>query len=93
MKVKVKFFTFLREITGTREDDVKLPKGSTVGELLNELSRRYGSKFEEYIFDKREIKSYLIVLLNGRSINFLNGLETVLDENATVAVLPPAAGG
>ncbi len=93
MKVKVKFFTTLREITGTREDDVKLPKDSTVGALLNELSRRYGSKFEEYIFEKEEIKSYLIVLLNGRNINFLDGLKTVLSEDATVAVLPPVGGG
>jgi molybdopterin synthase sulfur carrier subunit len=93
VNVKVKFFTTLREITGKREDNLSLPKGSTVEELLDELSRRYGPKFVEYVFDEGEVKPYLLVMVNGRSINFLNGLKTVLSENATVAILPPVGGG
>ena len=93
VNVRVKFFTTLRELTGKAEETVNLPKGSTVGNLLDELSRRYGPKFVEYVFDKGEVKPYLIVMVNGKSINALDGLKTVLEENSTVAILPPAGGG
>jgi len=93
VKVKVKFFASLREIAGRREADVKLPKGSTVGSLLDELSRRYGPKFVEHIFERGKIKSHIIVMLDARSIHLLDGPKTVLSENATVAILPSFFAG
>ena len=91
--VKVKFFTTLRELTGKREEQVELPFNATVGELLDSLAKRYGPKFVEYVFEKGEVKPYLIIMVDGQSVSQLEGLKTRLKDGVTVAILPPAGGG
>ena len=93
INVKVKFFTTLRELTGTSELSVKIPKNATVGELLGVLSKRFGPKFVKYLFDKGELRPYLIVMVGGRSISLMDGLKTTLRDGVTVAILPPTGGG
>jgi molybdopterin converting factor small subunit len=39
------------------------------------------------------LRPALIVLLNGRNIAFLGGLQAVLQEGDEVAVFPPLKGG
>lgn len=93
LKIVVKFFTTLREITEKREEELTLPEITTVGEALDELARKYGARFIDYVFEKGQIRPYLQILLNGRNINLLQGLETRLEAGATLALLPPAGGG
>jgi len=93
LKVTVKFFTTLREITGKREEELEMPEVSTVGEVLDELSRRYGAHFADYVFEKGNVRPYLQILINGRNINLLQGLGTRVEEGDTIAILPPAGGG
>ena len=45
------------------------------------------------IFDGDNIREYVNVLVNGRSINFLEGLKTELSDGDEVAIFPPVAGG
>jgi molybdopterin synthase sulfur carrier subunit len=94
MKVEVKFFTSLREITGRKLEEVQFQGVLTVGELLTQLSVKYSKKFREYIYDKKgEIHGHLSILVNGKSINVLQGLDTELKEGDTIAILPPVGGG
>lgn len=44
------------------------------------------------LFDGKEIRD-LIVLKNGRNIRVLEGLETILEDKAVIALFPPGAGG
>jgi MoaD family protein len=93
VKVKVEFFTTLRDITGKREEVVRLPPKATVGELLDSLSRRYGPKFVEYVFEKADVRPNLIVMVDGKSIALLEGLKTPLKNGHTIAILPAFGGG
>ncbi|NIR86451.1 hypothetical protein GWO13_02335, partial [Candidatus Bathyarchaeota archaeon] len=52
MKVTVKFFTTLREITGKREEEIKSSRDLTVDELLQDLSKKYGRRFKDYVYDE-----------------------------------------
>lgn len=90
----VKFFTTLREITGKREEEIKLSSDLTVGELLEQLSKKYGRRFTEYVYDERgNVRSYLQFLVNGKSVAILQGFKTRLNEEDTVAIIPPVGGG
>jgi len=91
--VNVRFFTTLREITGKKEEKFDLEKHATVENALDELSRRYGQPFIEYVFEKGEVKSYLQILVDGRSINLIDGIHTRLKDGNVLAILPPAGGG
>jgi molybdopterin synthase sulfur carrier subunit len=94
MKVEVKFFTSLREITGKKVDEIQLESTITVEELLIQLSKKYGREFREYLYnEKGKVHRYLLILVNGKSTNVLRGLDTKLKEGDTIAILPPVGGG
>ena len=94
MKIEVKFFTSLREITGKKVDEVQLQSVITVEELLILLSEKYGKKFREYIYNtKGKVADFLSILVNGKNINVLQGFDTKLKQGDTVAILPPVGGG
>ena len=94
MKVTVKFFTTLREITGKKEEDIESSSALSVNELLSHLSEEYGRTFAEYVYDKKgKPRNYLQFLINGKSITTLRGFETKLKEGDEVAIIPPVGGG
>ncbi len=94
MRVKVKYFTVLREITKKREEEIELPEAATVEGLLNLLSERHGRKFTEYVYGEVErARSHLQFLVNGRNTTTMQGFKTKLKNGDEVAILPPVGGG
>ena len=94
MKVTVKFFTTLRELTGKKEEEIESPKVITVAELLNLLSKRHGRGFTDYVYDEKgRVRGHLHFLINGRSVTTLQGFETRLEEGDRFAIIPPVGGG
>lgn len=94
MKVEVRFFTSLREITGKKVEEIQLQDAITVEELLTKLSKKYGKELREYLYNEEEkIHDYLSILVNGKSINVLQGLDTKLKKGDVIAILPPVGGG
>jgi len=94
MKVEVKFFTSLREITGKKVDTIQMQDAITVNELVKMLSEKYGKKFREYIYDKDGVtQEFLSFLVNGKNINNMQGFDTKLGDQDVIAILPPVGGG
>ena len=97
LKVSVRFFTSLREITGKKEkplefsDDEKV----TVDKILTTLSSQYGKGFVDYVYDaeSHEVKGFLQFLINGQSASTMKGLQTELKDDDVLAILPPVGGG
>jgi len=95
IKVTVKFFTTLREITGTRERTVEVEEEITVEEVLDKLREEYGKAFEEYVYEKdgKQLSSGLQYLVDGRNIFTVSGQKTRLSQNSVLAIIPPIEGG
>ena len=94
MRVKIRFFTRLREITRKREEEVEVAEGTTLEELLKMLEERYGQSFKGYVRDHRgNFRQSLQYLVNGRNVRFLQGFETVLNMDDALAIIPPVGGG
>ena len=94
MKIKAKFFTILREITGKKVDEIQLQRVITVEELLILLSEKYGKEFREYIYNENgKVQSFLSFILSGKNINVLQGFGTKLKEGDIIAIIPPVGGG
>ncbi len=87
MKVKVKFYAYLREKLG-REDEFECDC-STAEELFEKLLERYPVLREERDSFK-ESGMDLGVLVNGRDWRHLRELNS---KEVVVSVFPPAAGG
>jgi MoaD family protein len=97
LRVSVRFFTILREITGKKEETLQFPKDEvvTVNRVLMWLSEKYGKAFDEYVYDRRtrEVKSFLQFLVNGRSVSSSKETETELSDGDILAIVPPVSGG
>jgi len=94
IRVKVRFFTALREIVGKREEQYEFLRAVTVEDLLKQLSQKYGRRFRDYVYnEKGEVRSHLQFLVNGKSTTTLQGFKTRLREGDQIAILPPVGGG
>ena len=97
MKVSLRFFTVLREIAEKREQTLEFldNKPVTVNRVLEALRQEYGERFIEYVYDSRtgEIKSFLQLLVNGRSVSTLSDLDLTLADGDVLAIVPPVGGG
>ncbi|MFW9830605.1 MAG: ubiquitin-like small modifier protein 1 [Candidatus Thorarchaeota archaeon] len=68
--------------------------GRTVYDLIMVLCEEYGSGFCETILDEKgNLRRYIKILINGRGLHVLQGLETLLSDGDEIAIFPPVAGG
>lgn len=97
MRVSVRFFTSLREITGKKEEVVEFSgkKKVTVRMVLDRLCRRFGEDFVGYVFDQEtgDVRGFLQFLVNGRSVSSATGLDTEVGDGDVLAIVPPVGGG
>ena len=97
MRVSVRFFTSLREITNKREEALNFPESEkvTVDKVLRTLAKRHGRDFLEYVYDAKtgDAKGFLQFLVNGKSASTLDGFQTEMKDGDVLAILPPVGGG
>ncbi len=93
MAIIVKFFANFREITGKEQESVE--GVGNVPSLLDELVRRFGDKLAKQLYSPgtRELLGTVNILVNGRGIRLLRGLNTFLKDGDVVAIFPPVSGG
>lgn len=91
MNVQIRSFATFREAIGDRSVDREFPDGTTVGDVLHALDEEH-QEFE--VFDETgALREYLSILVNGRDITHLDGLDTPLEDGDKLSLFPPVAGG
>ena len=93
MKITFRTFADFREIIGVREKEISLPEGETVGGLLQSLCKVHPGLRGKLFDAAAELKSYIIILKNGRNVISLQHLDTAIADGDVIAVFPPVAGG
>ena len=92
----VKFFAFFRDSDFAGCSELLWPQeAGSVYELCHQIADRFGPKFRNELLtpDGEAISDRSFVLVNGRRIEFLNGIHTILHDTDTVFVFPVVAGG
>ncbi|MGD2142217.1 MAG: MoaD/ThiS family protein [Candidatus Bathyarchaeota archaeon] len=92
MKVRVRVFGDLVPIIG-KNHGLELEEEATVGVLAGVIADRAGLKRPGYLGNYRIIGGDLAILVNGRNIDLLDGIETRLQDGDEIVFMPPAAGG
>jgi molybdopterin synthase sulfur carrier subunit len=92
MKVTVRVFADLVPVIGRRHH-LELDEGATMRTLTTRIAEKAGQKRRGYLGNYRIIGGDLAILVNGRNIDLLEGLETLLSDGDEVVFMPPAAGG
>ena len=91
--MEVRFYATLRDIVGGRAVEVELQSGGTVRGLLTRLFEQHPDLQSRVVDEAGEIRRAVNVFVNGRSIRYLNGLDTELRPDDELAIFPPVAGG
>jgi len=90
--VLIKYFADIRKLTGVEQQPWTKAE-PTLRSLLKDLAVQHGPAFEERMFKGDRISSTVIIMVNGRNIEHLNGLETPLAPDDVVVIFPMVAGG
>jgi len=90
--ITVKSFATLREVMDTQVR-MDLPRGATIRSLLADLTGRYEGLDDLLFAAPDTLRDFVNILKNGRNVEFLNKLDTPLDDGDLIALFPPAAGG
>ena len=91
MSIEVRLYATLRAIAGQRS--VTVPEDcTTVRCVIDDLVTRW-PELEERVYDDREMRPYVAVMVNGRDIRHLEGLDTPITSASELDIFPPVAGG
>ena len=66
--------------------------GGTVGAALDDLTGQYPD-LRQHLFDGRELRSFVNIYLNREDIRYGDGVETAVEEDDTLMIIPSIAGG
>jgi sulfur-carrier protein len=91
--MKVRVYATLRDILGQSRLDVPTVDTSTVGDVLESLAEAHPALGGKLWDADRNLTGFVTVLLNGRSIEYLQGLETPVTDADVMALFPPVGGG
>ncbi len=92
MPVKVKVPTILRKYVGGQAL-VEANGGRTVGEVLDDLDRRFPGIRERIVTEGGDLHRFVNVYVNEEDVRYLGYLEAEVHEGDTVSILPAVAGG
>ncbi len=95
MKVTVKLFADLSSVAGTRQLELDLDEGAGPGDLLRELTDRFGPSFLEALYAAEDgpVNPYTAVIVDGTAVLLTERADVELHEGSTVTFLPPLGGG
>ena len=93
--MKISFFAYYRDADYAGCKDTEFPAPADLRGLGEELGARYGEKFRTEFFspDESVLGEKIIVLINGRRAEFLQGLDTPLKDSDHICIFPIVAGG
>ncbi len=92
-RVKIEFFATLRLALGVASIEIELSSPKTIKEIIKLASERVGTDIAPKLFEGDKIRRGTMILVNGKNIHHLDGLNTVIHPGDRIAVFPPAVGG
>ena len=93
MPLTLKFIGALRQISGKTQLTVNFREGMLLKELIIKISQEM-PQLEKTLSDQlKDSRSNALILINGREISVLNGLETKLNDGDEIVFIPVVHGG
>ncbi|MBA2773781.1 MAG: MoaD/ThiS family protein [Nocardioidaceae bacterium] len=91
MSVSVRVPTILRTYTGG-ESEVAA-EGTSLLEVLDSLDSAYPGIKGRIVDEQGALRRFVNVYVGNDDVRFLDGVQTTIEDNAQVSVIPAVAGG
>jgi molybdopterin converting factor small subunit len=94
MKLRVEYTAQLRTAAGRLADEIELPTGSSVGELLRHLASHLGDGAAPHLLTSEgHAPRSLLIVINDKAAPAHEAAQRQLHPGDTVLLMPPIAGG
>ena len=95
--MRIRAYATLRDLLGTSKFDMPLDAmpaaPATVGQVMDRLVDTHPALAPKLWAADGHLTGYITILLNGRSIEYLQGMATPVTDNDTISLFPPVGGG
>lgn len=91
--MQIRVYATLRDLLGQSRLSVPAASAATVGDVLERLAAEHPVLNGKLWDADRNLTGFVTVLLNGRSIEYLQGLRTPVTDADVMALFPPVGGG
>jgi molybdopterin synthase sulfur carrier subunit len=91
--MQVKLYASLRQAAGIKMMELDVQPGTTIRDVLLEVTQRYPILVKFIWKDNGELSDLVHVFVNGENIRHLAGLETKLIVEDHLDIFPPLVGG
>ena len=92
MKINVRVFGELSETTG-KKHTIELQEGANVKNLTNKIGEKIGQQRQGYLGNYKVGGKELAILINGKNVELIEGLQTPLVDGDEVVLLIYTMGG
>jgi sulfur-carrier protein len=95
MKVTLHTILGIKQAIGQKFTEIDLPQGSTVEDFISYMKERWRDKLYTHVFNPEDdtLHPHVRIMINGQTIQYLQGMKTPLKEGDEVLILPLASGG
>ena len=91
--MNVRVYATLRPIVGDAQVPTTIQPGQSVRALVDYMVTRWPDLRPEMLDEDNNLLRRIHIFVNGRSIRYLDGLETVIGVDDDIAIFPPVGGG
>ncbi|MEM3703497.1 MAG: MoaD/ThiS family protein [Candidatus Bathyarchaeia archaeon] len=94
MKVSLRFVGSFRNLTSKSKVKLELSEGAQLKEVIKKIVEKF-PKIERALIDPelRDPRPNALIIVNGKEVSVLKGLETVLKDGDEVVFVPISHGG
>ena len=94
MKIQVRSVSPVKQILAGRKIFVEVADGSSLHDLLKDLTAKYGQEFFDAVCDESGYpENRVAILVNGTHAGVLGGVRVSLRDGDDVLILPVSGGG
>ena len=93
MPLTLKFIGALRQISGKTQLTVNFQEEMSLKDLITKISQEMPQLEKTFSDQLNDSRSNALMLINGREISVLNGLETKLNDGDEIVFIPVVHGG
>ena len=91
--MRIKLYATLRLKVGRPEIEVPAGPGDTVRAAIHQLLEQHPVLTPHVLSEQGELVDHVQVMLNGRNVRLLDGLDTTIKDGQKLDIFPPIAGG